>query len=147
MVFPVTVWLAHPVDGDGPPVGLTVSSVVLSEGEPAMLAGLVTPLSDLADVVGRPPGYFVVHLLSAAHRRVAQHFAGDVPAPAEMLAARQSAHGPLLEAVTDRLLCHAISTKPFGWSMLVEAEVDEIQVGDAGRGLAWYHGAFHVVGD
>jgi flavin reductase (DIM6/NTAB) family NADH-FMN oxidoreductase RutF len=146
MVLPVTVWLAHPVGGDGP-VGLTVSSVVLSEGEPAMLAGLVAPLSDLADVIGRPPGYFVVHILGGAHRRVAQHFAGEVPAPAGILAARESVHGPLLDAVGDRLLCRAVSAKPFGWSLLVEAEVDEIHVGDAGPGLAWYHGAFRVVAD
>jgi flavin reductase (DIM6/NTAB) family NADH-FMN oxidoreductase RutF len=146
MVLPVTVWLAEPSADEGPPVGLTVSSVVLSEGEPAMLAGLVTPDSDLADVLGRPPGRFVVHLLGAAHRRLAQHFAGDVPAPAEMLTASHSAHGPLLDAVGDRLLCHAVSTKTFGWSQLVEAEVDDVQAGQAGRGLAWYHGSFQVVG-
>lgn len=151
MVLPVTVWLAYQVDGDmgrdGPPVGLTVSSVLLSEGEPAMLAGLVAPLSDLADVVGRAPGRFVVHILGRAHRRLGQHFAGEVPAPTEMLAVRESAHGPLLDAVPDRLLCRALSAKLFGWSLLVEAAVDEIQVGDAGPGLAWYHGAFHVVPD
>jgi flavin reductase (DIM6/NTAB) family NADH-FMN oxidoreductase RutF len=145
MVLPVTVWLAHPLDGDGPAVGLTVSSVVVSEGEPAMLAGLVAPLSDLADAVDRPPGRFVVHLLGGAHRRLAQHFAGGVPAPAEMLTASHSAHGPLLDAVGDRLLCHAVSTKPFGWSLLVEAEVDDVHTAQAGRGLAWYHGSFLVV--
>jgi flavin reductase (DIM6/NTAB) family NADH-FMN oxidoreductase RutF len=147
MVLPVTVWLAHPPGGDGPPVGLTVSSVCLSEGEPAMLAGLVAPLSDLADIFGPPPRRFVVHLLGGGHRRLAQHFAGEVPAPAEMLAVRKSDHGPLLEAVGDRLLCRAVSAKPFGWSLLVEAEVEEIQVGEAGQGLAWYHGAFHTVAD
>jgi 3-hydroxy-9,10-secoandrosta-1,3,5(10)-triene-9,17-dione monooxygenase reductase component len=146
MVLPVTVWLAPPAGGDSP-VGLTVSSVVLSEGEPAMLAGLVTPLSDLADVIGRPPAYFVVHILGGAHRRLAQHFAGELPAPTEMLAVRASDHGPLLEAVGDRLLCRAVSAKPFGWSLLVEAEVEEIQVREAGHGLAWYHGAFHTVAD
>ena len=145
LVLPVTVWLAHAADGDGPAVGLTVSSVVLAEGEPPMLAGLVTPTSDMADAVGQSPGCFVVHLLGAAHRRLAQHFADDVPAPAEMLTANYSDHGPLLDAVGDRLLCHAVSTKPFGWSLLVEAEVDDVHVAQASRGLAWYHGSFHVL--
>jgi 3-hydroxy-9,10-secoandrosta-1,3,5(10)-triene-9,17-dione monooxygenase reductase component len=145
LALPVTVWLADNGDHE-PPVGLTVSSVLLSPGEPPMAAGLVTASSDLADVLGSPPGRFVVHVLGAAHRRLAQHFAGDVPAPAPMLSVRHSAHGPLLDAVGDRVLCRVVAIRPFGWALLVEAEVDDVHVADAGKGLAWYHGAYHVLG-
>lgn len=147
LVLPVTAWLAGPGDGTAPLIGLTISSVLFSPGEPAMVAGLVTPESDLAEMVGSAPGRFVVHVLGSAHRRLAQHFSGELPAPQEMLAARPSGHGPLLDAVADRALCHTVSIKAFGWSLLVEAEVDEVHVGAAGKGLAWYHGSFHVLAD
>ena len=146
LVLPVTVWLAGDVDGRAPLTGLTVSSVLMSQGEPASLAGLVTPGSDLADLLGHPSSRFVVHLLGAPHRRLAQHFAGDLAAPAELLVADNSTHGPLLDVVADRALCRTTSVKPFGWSLLVEAEVEGVQVAEAGKGLALYHGAFHVLG-
>jgi flavin reductase (DIM6/NTAB) family NADH-FMN oxidoreductase RutF len=144
--LPVTVWLAGDVDGEARLTGLTVSSVLMGQGEPPVLAGLVTPTSDLADMLGHPSARFVVHLLGAAHRRLAQHFAGDLPAPAELLGARPSIHGPQLTAVADRVLCRTTSVKPFGWSLLVEAEVEGLQVAAAGQGLALYHGNFHVLG-
>jgi hypothetical protein len=36
--------------------------------------------------------------------------------------------------------------KAFGWSLLIEAEIEGAQVAEAGKGLAFYHGAFHVLG-
>ena len=127
-------------------VGLTVSSTFLTQGEPAMLAGLVNTASELADALAESPsGRFVVHVLGAAHRRLAQHFAGELPAPAELLVTSLSAHGPVLEAVPDRIYCRLTASKPFGWSLLVEAEVERTEAGEAGKGLAWYHGAFHVL--
>ncbi|MGH9106245.1 MAG: flavin reductase family protein [Acidimicrobiales bacterium] len=143
LVLPVTVWTGTAGAG---PVGLTISSVLLGQGQPPVLAGLVSPTSDLAALLRPPSARFVVHVLGAAHRRLAQHFSGDLPAPEEMLAVLGSPHGPLLQAVGDRLLCRTTSTKPLGWSVLVEAEVDEVQAGAAGRGLAWYHGAYHTLG-
>ncbi len=153
--MPVTVWMTG--DGDGakdleesgekmPAVGLTVSSVVVSLGAPPMLAGLISPASDLADVLEiSTSGRFVVHLLNSVHRRLAQHFAGTLAAPEHLLVTRPSAHGPVLEAVTDRILCRMTGSKPFGWSTLVEAEVEGTEVGQPGKGLAWYHGAFQVL--
>ena len=129
-----------------PAVGLTVSSALLSPGEPAMLAGLLSTASDLVDALAASPSRrFVVHLLGGAHRRLAQHFASELPAPPELLVTRPSSYGPVLEAVPDRLYCRMTGRKPFGWSLLVEAEVEQTQVGEAGKGLAWYHGAYHVL--
>jgi 3-hydroxy-9,10-secoandrosta-1,3,5(10)-triene-9,17-dione monooxygenase reductase component len=171
LVLPVTVWTAGTVEGaevgegaqvgEGaggagatepglekmPPVGLTVSSVVLSQGAPPMLAGLISPASDFADVLtASASGRFVVQLLGSGHRRLAQHFAGELPAPEELLLTRPSPHGPLLEKVPDRLFCRMTDSKPFGWSLLVEAEVEGTEVGDpAGKGLAWYRGGFQVL--
>ena len=144
--LPVTVWSAGNADDGTPEVGLTVSSVILSQGAPPMLAGLISPASDLADVLtAGSSGRFVVQVLGAAHRRLAQHFAGELPAPDELLVTQASAHGPVLQAVADRLLCRMTASEPFGWSLLIEAEVEETQVGEPGQGLAWYHGEFRVL--
>jgi 3-hydroxy-9,10-secoandrosta-1,3,5(10)-triene-9,17-dione monooxygenase reductase component len=155
LVLPVTVWMTGTGSEDdeaarggdtGAVVGLTVSSVVLSQGAPPMLAGLVSPASDFADALtAGSSGRFVVQPLASAHRRLAQHFAGELPAPEELLVTKPSPFGPVLEAVTDRVFCRMTSSKPFGWSLLVEAEVEGAEVGEPGRGLAWYHGAFHVL--
>ena len=146
LVLPVTVWTTGDVDEELAPVGLTVSSVLISQGAPPMLAGLISPASDFADVIGASPsGRFAVQVLGSSHRRLAQHFAGELPAPEELLATRPSPYGPLLEAVADRLLCRLTNSTPFGWSLLVEAEVEETEVGEPGRGLAWYHGGYQVL--
>lgn len=161
LVLPVTVWTteaddaaepgpgpgsAGPGSGSAAIAGLTVSSVLLGQGAPPMLAGLVSPASDFADALAASPsGRFVVHVLGGTHRRLAQHFAGELPAPEDLLVTKHSAYGPVLEAVADRALCQMTASKPFGWSLLVEAEVEGTEVGRPGRGLAWYHGAFHVL--
>ena len=130
----------------GEAVGLTVSSVLMSQGEPPMLAGLISNESELADALeASSSGRFVVQLLGAAHRRLAQHYSGELPAPANLLAVAETPRGPVLEAVPDRVFCRVSSSKSFGWSLLVEAEVEDIEVGEAGKGLAWYHGGFHVL--
>jgi 3-hydroxy-9,10-secoandrosta-1,3,5(10)-triene-9,17-dione monooxygenase reductase component len=146
LVLPVTVWTAGNGDEELSPVGLTVSSVLISQGAPPMLAGLISPASDFADVLeASPSGRFAVQILGSSHRRLAQHFAGELPAPEELLATRSSPYGLVLEAVTDRLFCRMTDTTPFGWSLLVEAEIEETEAGEPGRGLAWYHGAYHVL--
>ena len=60
-----------------------------------MLAGLISPASDFADVLtASASGRFVVQLLGSGHRRLAQHFAGELPAPEELLLTRPVATRP-----------------------------------------------------
>lgn len=137
---PVTVWTA----GSSALAGLTVSSVLLAQGEPPLLMGLVGPDTDLADAVAET-GTFVVHVLRAEHRRLAQHFAGMLPAPDDQLVVQPSPHGPVLVAVKDRLACRVIDQRPAGWSLAVDAVIEAVELGPGGDGLAWYRGAFDVV--
>jgi 3-hydroxy-9,10-secoandrosta-1,3,5(10)-triene-9,17-dione monooxygenase reductase component len=143
LVLPVTVWTAH---HQGETTGLTVSSALLAQGEPAMVAGLLSPASELAGLLESPGTPFVVHVLGASARRLAQHFSGELPAGPEMLASTPSMYGPLFEAAPDRALCRTAAAKPFGWSLLVEATVEEVQLSAGGKGLAWYRGEFHTLG-
>ena len=145
LVLPITVWLAADAAG-AVPVGLTVSSLVVGQGEPPMLAGLISPSSELADALSASSAQFVVHVVGSGQRRLAQHFAGELPAPPELLATRLSPQGPVLEALGDRIFCRVSASKPFGWSLLVEAEVVDVEVGEPSKALAWYHGAYHEVG-
>jgi 3-hydroxy-9,10-secoandrosta-1,3,5(10)-triene-9,17-dione monooxygenase reductase component len=136
---PVTVWTA----GGANWVGLTLSSVLLTQGQPGRLIGLIGPDSDLAEAVEQH-GTFVVHLLAdrPEHRRLAQHFAGSLPADAAMLEVESSEYGPRLLAAPDQLACRVKDVRPCGWSQLVEAEVERTRLGAPARALLWYHGGF-----
>jgi 3-hydroxy-9,10-secoandrosta-1,3,5(10)-triene-9,17-dione monooxygenase reductase component len=142
LVLPVTVWLA--ASPEGSPVGLTISSVLLAQGEPPMLAGLVSAATELGELFASGSAKsFAVHVLGASHRRLAQHFSGELPG--ERVAVSSSAWGFVLDEVEDRLFCRARSTRDFGWSLLVEAVVEATEAGPARRGLAWYHGEYRVL--
>jgi flavin reductase (DIM6/NTAB) family NADH-FMN oxidoreductase RutF len=144
---PVTVWTA----GDDEWAGLTVSSLMLAQGEPGQLLGLIGPDTDLADLVERT-GAFVVHLLAdrPEHRRIAQHFAGTLEAGPELLHIDRSAHGPRLQSAPDQLACRLTSRRPSGWSQLVEATIEDATWATGAppprAALLWYRGAFRVLG-
>lgn len=143
---PVTVWTA----GDAEWAGLTVSSVMVAQGTPGRLLGLIGPDSDLGEMLVRTRS-FVVHLLGDCpeHRRLAQHFAGTLSADPVLLAVEASSHGPRLVAVEDQLACHVSRSVPCGWSQLIEADIDAIRLGSldgsaspssSRRALVWYRG-------
>ena len=137
---PVTVWTA----GDaGDWAGLTVSSVLLAQGEPGRLVGLIGPDADLAGAIEQR-GVFVVHLLAdrADHRRLAQHFAGSLGAAGDLLEVEEGPYGPRLLAAPDQLDCRVTDRRATGWSDLVEADVDDIRLGPPRPGLLWYGGEF-----
>jgi flavin reductase (DIM6/NTAB) family NADH-FMN oxidoreductase RutF len=139
---PVTIWTA----GDEEPAGLTVSSLLLAQGEPGQLLGLIGPDTDFAETIERT-GVFVVHLLtdSPEHRRLAQHFAGTLGADPDLLRVDRSDHGPRLRHAPDQLACRLRSRRPCGWSELVEADIDDVRLAtppSSRPGLLWYRGAF-----
>jgi flavin reductase (DIM6/NTAB) family NADH-FMN oxidoreductase RutF len=141
MAAPITVWTAGDAGSDW--TGLTVSSVLLAQGEPGRVIGLIGPDSDLAEAIKRN-GAFVVHLLAdrPEHRRLAQHFAGALPADASLLEVEASTYGPRLIAAPDQLACRASTWRTAGWSQLVEAEVADSRLGPPSRPLLWYRGEF-----
>jgi flavin reductase (DIM6/NTAB) family NADH-FMN oxidoreductase RutF len=135
------VWTAG--DAGSSWAGLTVSSVLLVQGDPGGLIGLIGPDSDMAEAIEQH-GTFVVHLLGdrPEHRRLAQHFAGALPADPALLQVEASSHGPRLTIVPDQLACRASACRAAGWSQLVEAEVVDVRLGPAARPLVWYRGDF-----
>ncbi|HEU4812520.1 MAG TPA: flavin reductase family protein [Nocardioides sp.] len=125
----VTLWTA----GDGEQrAGLTVSSLMVANGEPARVLALLDPDSDLADVLAGT-GRAVVQLLAWEHRDLAEAFAGTAPAPGGPFRTgdfEQTAWGPRLLGAHTWAGVVLESTSTVGWSSLVTCVVDEVSVGD-----------------
>ena len=128
MPAPVTVWTAW-----GParrPVGLTVSSIMLSEGEPALVLGLIGPLTDLHDAL-EAAGRFVVHVLDAGQVRLADQMAGRYPTdPFTGQEIETSEFGPILVATPVRACCQVVSRQEAGWFELVSARIEDVSIPD-----------------
>jgi flavin reductase (DIM6/NTAB) family NADH-FMN oxidoreductase RutF len=95
LVAPVTVWTAGHLPGGA---GLTVSSVLVAEGQPARRLGLIDPTSASWDAM-QEAGAFVVHVLTVADRVLAERFSEIRPpirGPFDGLQAAESPWGPVL---------------------------------------------------
>lgn len=137
----VTLWTAG--DGRGR-AGLTLTSVMLANGEPPRFLGLVDPDSDLADVVERT-GRAVVALLSWHHRDLADAFAGVAPAPGGAFRAAEfvdTDHGPRLADAASWAAVSVESAVEVGWSRLLTCVVDDATVGDDDHPLLHRRGRY-----
>ncbi|MBZ5736773.1 flavin reductase family protein [Nocardioides mangrovi] len=124
--------------------GLTVSSLMVANGEPARILALVDPDSDLADAVGRT-GRAVVQLLSWSHRDLAEAFAGTAPAPGGPFRTGSfvdTEWGPRLADATTWSGTSLESVAPVGWSDLLTLVVEEISVGEDDEPLVSRRGRY-----
>lgn len=137
----ITVWTA----GDGADAcGLTVASVIVTEGEPPHVLGTVGDLADLLDAV-RATGRFMVHVLSEADRDLAQRFAGAMPVPGgpfRGVAVDPSAYGPVLSAVSTRAACRLVDEGQRGYPVLVDGAVETAVIGELDAPLAHFRGQY-----
>ena len=107
--------------------GLTVSSFLVANGDPAAVVGVLDPDSDLAETL-QETGRGVVQLLAWADHDLADAFGGVAPAPGGPFRQgswEQTPYGPALAGRT-RALVRPVRTEEVGWSVLVVAEIDEI---------------------
>jgi flavin reductase (DIM6/NTAB) family NADH-FMN oxidoreductase RutF len=112
--------------------GLTVSSVMVAAGEPARVLALLDPDSDLAARL-LDTRRAVVSLLAWRHRDLAEAFAGRLPAPGGAFRLAEfgdSAWGPVLGDAAGWAGLELADARPVGWSLLVEARVDRLELGD-----------------
>ena len=139
---PVTIWAARRAGG---PAGLTVSSMVVADGEPGEVVGLVDPASDLFDaLVGARR--WAVSLLSYGDRRLSDAMAGLAPAPGgpfRLASWRDTEWGPVL-ATTPGWLGARLLGEPVeaGWSMLVRGVVESIEIDEAVAPVAYVRGSY-----
>jgi flavin reductase (DIM6/NTAB) family NADH-FMN oxidoreductase RutF len=139
-----TVALLTAGAADGARAGLTVSSLMVANGEPARVLALVDPDSDLADVVEQT-GRAVVQLLSWPHRDLAEAFAGTAPAPGgpfRMAAFEDTDWGPRLVEATTWAGTRLEATAEVGWSRLLTLSVERVSVGDDDAPLVHRRGRY-----
>ena len=146
LVAPVTVWTAgHPPGG----AGLTVSSVLVAEGQPAHLLGLIDPTSAFWEAMQEARA-FVVHVLAVADRALAERFSEIRPpirGPFERLEVAESPWGPLLAGNRPRAACRRAGSTPVGYAELVEGVIEELELLNLEDPLAYLHGSYRSVRD
>jgi flavin reductase (DIM6/NTAB) family NADH-FMN oxidoreductase RutF len=155
MPLPVSVWTAERA---GRRAGWTVSSMLVADGEPPVLLGLVDEDSALADLVGDAVGDVVaddggvaVSLLGWAHRGLADAFAGIAPAPGgpfRLGSWTDTTWGPVLADAPAWLGGRLVDVSTHaGWSLLLRAEIEHVEIGpDPADGvLAYLRGRYRAL--
>lgn len=145
LASPVTVWTAY--QPDGAPTGLTVSSILVAEGDPPGVLGLLDPLSDLWEALAAT-GRCVVHVLAAGQERAAERFALRFPGdPFEGSAVEVTAWGPVLTEVATRASCTLIDSADVGYGRLVRAGIDAVTLDErAAPPLVYFRGTYLTAG-
>lgn len=142
----VTLWTAGTPENRA---GLTVTSLMVANGEEPLVLALVDPDSDLLSVL-RETGRAVVTLLAWADRGLAEAFAGTAPAPGGVFGQAEfedTPHGPRLAGAATYAEVGLRSESDAGWSVLVTARVDRAVVGtEGGPMLGHRRGRFFRLG-
>ena len=128
--------------------GLTVTSLMVANGEQPRVLALLDPDSDLVEAL-RDTGRAVVSLLSWADRGLAEMFAGTAPAPGGMFRQAEfvdTEHGPLLASATTWAEVELEEEREVGWSSLVTCRLAGAVAGDDGDPLGHRRGRWLRLG-
>ena len=128
----VTLWTSGNGDGPHERAGLTVTSLLVANGQSPRLLALLDPDSDLAEKLAET-GLAVVSLLTWDDRGLADAFGGTAPAPGgafRLGAFVQTPWGPRLAGAATWGGVRLESTTEVGWSSLVTCVIEELEVGD-----------------
>ncbi len=145
LTAPVTIITAGAEDQRA---GLTVSSLLVAEGEPSLVYFLVGSATDLFYAI-EETGKFVVHICEGRHRELADVFAGLRPSPGGVFAGRavtQTAHGPALDDITTRAYCSLMTSREESYSVIMGASIDRVDLADVEDPLAFFRGRYRPLG-
>jgi 3-hydroxy-9,10-secoandrosta-1,3,5(10)-triene-9,17-dione monooxygenase reductase component len=129
LALPVTVWTAGDAEG---PVGLTVSSLVVADGEPPVVSGLVGETTDLFGAITETEA-FVIHILREGDASLAEIFAGLRPNPGGLFAGLDvdpSEWGPVIRSHGTRAFCRLSAMMDSGYHKLVTGAIERIELED-----------------
>ena len=139
---PVTIWAASTGTG---PVGLTVSSMLVADGEPGEIVGLIDPAADVFDAL-LDTQRWAVSLLTYRDRHLSDAMAGLEPAPGgpfRLAQWRDTDWGPVLATAPGwlgaRLLIEPVEA---GWSMLVRGVIEHVEIDEAVTPVAYVRGRY-----
>lgn len=142
---PVTLWTAGSLESA---TGLTVSSMLVAEGEPSLVVGLVSPMTDLFEVI-QETGKWVVHVLEQGDRELSERFAGLRPSPGGLftgLVVEASEHGPVLASLRSRAYCSLTGWDQAGYHQLLRGHIDSIELAEEGDPLVHLRGRYRQLG-
>lgn len=141
MPAPVTVWTAG---GPDRRAGLTMSSVLIAEGEPSLIVGLMNDTTDLWEAI-HETGRWVVHLLSGEDSTVADVFAGVRPSPGGPFVGREvvdTDFGPALGTYLNRAYCRLVDDSASGFQRLLRGAIERVEVDDMEDPLVYFRGHY-----
>lgn len=124
--------------------GLTVSSLFVAEGDPALVYTVVGPNSDLFDRVTES-GKFVIHICNAGHAGLADVFAGIRPNPGGLFEGMDvvaSEWGPVLADIPNRAYCTTDVMEEVGWSGVLAGKIDRVEIEDFADPLLHFRGRY-----
>lgn len=124
---PVTIWTA----GSGASrAGLTVSSLLVVDGDPGHVIGILDDESDLWEAM-KATGRAAITMLHAGEHLLADRFAGVLPAPGGVFSEgswTDTAFGPVISGATTWAGVALEAARPCGYGLLVEAAIAELHV-------------------
>jgi 3-hydroxy-9,10-secoandrosta-1,3,5(10)-triene-9,17-dione monooxygenase reductase component len=144
LALPVTVWTAGSPQAR---TGLTISSIVVAEGNPSIVVGLVNETTDLFGAI-HDTGAFVVHVLNYADRVLADRFAGLRPSPGGLFAdldVAESEWGPVLASAANRAYCRFTDEAPAGYQRLVRGSIERIDLEELATPLVYFRGRYRAL--
>lgn len=139
LAAPVTLVTAGPA---GHAAGLTVSSLMVAEGDPPMVVALIGTTTDLWEAI-EATGRFVVHILDDSRRDDADAFAGFRPRPGGPFAGVAVEHtdwGPMLVDVPNRIYCRRSTVTDLPFHALVLAEIERVEIDDLEDPAVYFRG-------
>jgi 3-hydroxy-9,10-secoandrosta-1,3,5(10)-triene-9,17-dione monooxygenase reductase component len=123
--------------------------MLVAEGEPGMVLGLLDPESDLWEHL-EDQRTFAVSLLSWDDRSLADAFAGAAPAPGGVFRLGtwvDTDWGPVLDSALAWAGCRLVDVEPrrVGYAVAAEGEIEHVTLGDEAEAQALVHrrGRYH----
>ena len=141
LTAPVTVWTSGPPEARA---GLTISSMLVADGRPPSVLGLMNDTTDLLEAI-RATGRFVIHVLERADVTMSEEFAGLRPRPGGPFADRpveDGEFGPVITSISDRALCRFTGDSEAGFQRLVRGAVEGVEVAELDSPLVLFRGRY-----
>ena len=146
LAAPVTVITAGTGDHQ---TGLTVSSLVVAEGEPSRLYFLLGSTTDRFYGL-EETGKFVVHVLEAGDQAIADVFAGLRPSPGGRFAGLEvedTEWGPVIKQVATRAYCTFEGGDEETFFIVAEGTIDKLELSDIEDPLVYFRGRYRGLND
>ena len=124
--------------------GLTISSIVVAEGEPALVHFLLGSTTDLRHAL-EEHRTFIVHLAQKEHRELADRFSLVRPSPGGLFAGldfTDTEYGPELGVMETRVYCSYAEHRQSGHSLLVKGRIEDLALHDLANPLTYFRGEY-----